>query len=167
MWGGLVGVGGKGTCSHVRNLTFLFPFFGSSSSFSFVLEFSPWGSLGRETASILEREREFYSLGLGFRFMDASSSQPLTFYDFLDRMRNPASLDLVRSIKRWRKCILFLCIFIFLYLCVWFLRKCQEKQRKEKRIFFCFFFFLFSFYFSVSILPVSWIDLNWRSFFEE
>ncbi|XP_010665496.1 vacuolar protein sorting-associated protein 9A isoform X3 [Vitis vinifera] len=31
--------------------------------------------------------------------MDASSSQPLTFYDFLDRMRNPASLDLVRSIK--------------------------------------------------------------------
>lgn len=148
MWGGLVGVGGKGTCSNVRNLTFLFPFFGSSSSFSFVLEFSPWGSLGRETASILEREREFYSLGLGFRFMDASSSQPLTFYDFLDRMRNPASLDLVRSIKRWRKCLLFLCIFfifIFLYLCVWFLRKCQEKQRKEKRIFFCFFFFLFSF----------------------
>lgn len=33
--------------------------------------------------------------------MDASSSssQSLTFYDFLDRMRNPASLDLVRSIK--------------------------------------------------------------------
>lgn len=28
-----------------------------------------------------------------------SSSQSLTFYDFLDRMRNPASLDLVRSIK--------------------------------------------------------------------
>lgn len=28
-----------------------------------------------------------------------SSTQSLTFYDFLDRMRNPASLDLVRSIK--------------------------------------------------------------------
>ncbi|KAJ7982562.1 vacuolar protein sorting-associated protein 9A-like [Quillaja saponaria] len=28
-----------------------------------------------------------------------SSSQSLTFYDFLDRMRNPASLDLIRSIK--------------------------------------------------------------------
>ncbi|GFZ09694.1 hypothetical protein Acr_21g0002930 [Actinidia rufa] len=32
--------------------------------------------------------------------MDTScSAQSLTFYDFLDRMRNPASLDLVRSIK--------------------------------------------------------------------
>ncbi|GMP62961.1 hypothetical protein CsSME_00024855 [Camellia sinensis var. sinensis] len=30
----------------------------------------------------------------------SSSTQSLTFYDFLDRMRNPASLDLVRSIKR-------------------------------------------------------------------
>ncbi|CAL5398722.1 unnamed protein product [Camellia sinensis] len=29
----------------------------------------------------------------------SSSTQSLTFYDFLDRMRNPASLDLVRSIK--------------------------------------------------------------------
>ncbi|XP_015953107.1 vacuolar protein sorting-associated protein 9A [Arachis duranensis] len=29
----------------------------------------------------------------------ASSSQSLAFYDFLDRMRNPASLDLLRSIK--------------------------------------------------------------------
>ncbi|KAL6997392.1 Vacuolar protein sorting-associated protein 9A [Sarracenia purpurea var. burkii] len=29
----------------------------------------------------------------------ASAAQSLTFYDFLDRMRNPASLDLVRSIK--------------------------------------------------------------------
>ncbi|KAJ0024176.1 hypothetical protein Pint_06727 [Pistacia integerrima] len=29
----------------------------------------------------------------------SSSAQSVTFYDFLDRMRNPASLDLVRSIK--------------------------------------------------------------------
>ncbi|XP_048335101.1 vacuolar protein sorting-associated protein 9A isoform X2 [Ziziphus jujuba] len=29
----------------------------------------------------------------------SSSSSSVTFYDFLDRMRNPASLDLVRSIK--------------------------------------------------------------------
>lgn len=29
----------------------------------------------------------------------SSSTQSLSFYDFLDRMRNPASLDLVRSIK--------------------------------------------------------------------
>lgn len=29
----------------------------------------------------------------------ASSTNSLSFYDFLDRMRNPASLDLVRSIK--------------------------------------------------------------------
>ncbi|KAK6940385.1 RABX5, catalytic core helical domain [Dillenia turbinata] len=28
-----------------------------------------------------------------------SSQQSLTFFDFLDRMRNPASMDLVRSIK--------------------------------------------------------------------
>ncbi|KAJ0087493.1 hypothetical protein Patl1_06981 [Pistacia atlantica] len=32
-----------------------------------------------------------------------SSVQSVTFYDFLDRMRNPASLDLVRSIKRCGK----------------------------------------------------------------
>ncbi|XP_059631056.1 vacuolar protein sorting-associated protein 9A-like isoform X1 [Cornus florida] len=31
--------------------------------------------------------------------METSSTQSLTFYDFLDRMRNPTSLDLVRSIK--------------------------------------------------------------------
>uniref|UniRef100_A0A5B7AMY4 Putative vacuolar protein sorting-associated protein 9A-like isoform X2 n=1 Tax=Davidia involucrata TaxID=16924 RepID=A0A5B7AMY4_DAVIN len=31
--------------------------------------------------------------------METSSTQSLTFYDFLDRMRNPAALDLVRSIK--------------------------------------------------------------------
>ncbi|KAK9271105.1 hypothetical protein L1049_026694 [Liquidambar formosana] len=31
--------------------------------------------------------------------MDSGSTQSLTFYDFLDRMRNPTSLDLVRSIK--------------------------------------------------------------------
>ncbi|KAI9201263.1 hypothetical protein LWI28_020891 [Acer negundo] len=31
--------------------------------------------------------------------MDSASTQSVTFFDFLDRMRNPASLDLVRSIK--------------------------------------------------------------------
>ncbi|CAM8915421.1 hypothetical protein QQ045_027644 [Rhodiola kirilowii] len=31
--------------------------------------------------------------------MDAASSSSVSFYDFLDRMRNPASIDLVRSIK--------------------------------------------------------------------
>lgn len=31
--------------------------------------------------------------------MDSGSTQSLTFYDFLERMRNPVSLDLVRSIK--------------------------------------------------------------------
>lgn len=31
--------------------------------------------------------------------METSAAASVTFYDFLDRMRNPASLDLVRSIK--------------------------------------------------------------------
>ena len=38
-----------------------------------------------------------------------SSGGSVTFYDFLDRMRNPASLDLVRSIKRY-----LILYFIFL-----------------------------------------------------
>lgn len=33
-----------------------------------------------------------------------AATAPLTFHDFLDRMRHPQAVDLVKSIKRWYPC---------------------------------------------------------------
>lgn len=53
--------------------------------------------------------------------MEGSSSSSAIFYDFLDRMRNPASLDLVRSIKRYFRAQTLIHTHTYLYCLVSFI----------------------------------------------